>query len=177
MKKVLLAFLLVSDIALAAPLDSIGTFCSSFPDQCRKGTMSLLAAKGTTDDVYYVLEVDPVTGQIPVSATFTPAAPGGRTYADSVRLDYSGTPVTTGAWVELIASTAATINCLNIFDSSGRTLELGTGAAASETRVMIVPPGGLDGCTDLLIPASSRLSIRAISANATVGEIDITGLN
>lgn len=98
-------------------------------------------------------------------------------YSDSVRNAYASTNVTTGAWVQLIASTAATINHLHLFDSCGETLELGTGAAAAETRVFIVPPGGISGVVDLTIAAGTRLSIRAISADCTTGEIDITGLN
>lgn len=101
---------------------------------------------------------------------------GGHAYADSVRNVYSSTNVTTGAWVQLIASTAAVINCITLFDSCGQTLELGTGAAASETRKLIIPPGGLSGCTPLAIPAATRVSIRAISATCSVGELDITAL-
>ncbi len=111
-----------------------------------------------------------------VNASDSPSS-GGRTYADSVRKDYTGGSVTTGAWVQLIASTAATGNCMQLFDSSGVTLELGVGAAASETRVLIIPPGGLDACVPLKIPASSRLSVRAVSATASTGELDITLLN
>lgn len=104
-------------------------------------------------------------------------APANYAYVTSVRNAYASTNVTTGAWVELIASTSAAISRLHIFDSCGQTLELGTGAAASETRVLIIPPGGFDAPVDLAIAASTRVSIRAISANCTTGEIDITGLN
>lgn len=100
----------------------------------------------------------------------------GGAYADSVRNDYTSTNVTTGAWVQLIASTAAVINCITVFDSSGQTLKLGTGAAASETIALIIPPGGLGGCIPLKIAAGTRLSIRAISATASTGELDVTGL-
>lgn len=101
----------------------------------------------------------------------------GRSYADSARNDYTGVNVTTGAWVQLIASTAADINMLYIFDSSGQTLELGTGAAASETRKMIITPGGLPDGVPLRIASGTRVSIRAISATASVGEIDLVGLS
>lgn len=100
-----------------------------------------------------------------------------RSYADSARLVYSSTNVTTGAWVELDSSTAGDFNCLTIFDSSGQTLELGVGAAAAESRVMIIPPGGHDGCIPLRIASGSRLSLKAISGTASSGEINITGLN
>lgn len=101
----------------------------------------------------------------------------GHTYADSVRNDYSIVNVTTGAWVELITSTLFAITRLYVFDSCGQTLELGTGPAASESRVAIIPPGGLDAALELAIAPATRLSVRAISANCTVGELDITGLN
>lgn len=98
-------------------------------------------------------------------------------YADSVRNDYSGTPVTTGAWVQIIASTSDDIRAITLFDSSGQTLELGTGAPASETRLLIIPPGGLDGFIPVGIPVGTRVAVRAISATASVGELNITGYN
>lgn len=101
----------------------------------------------------------------------------GRSYVTSVRNPYNGVPVTTGAWVQLIASTGSTINTFTLFDSSGQTLELGTGAAMSESRKLIIPPGGLDGTVPLAIPSGTRVSVRAISADATVGELDITFFN
>lgn len=109
----------------------------------------------------------------------TDSNPGaGRAYADSVRYTYVTAAVGVTNWVQLIASTAALINCIQLFDSSGQTLELGTGAAASETRVLIIPPGGLDGCVPLKIAASTRIAIRALSATTgAIGEIDISGFN
>ncbi len=97
---------------------------------------------------------------------------GGLGLADSVRNDYTGTNVTTGAFVELIASTAAISKELEIFDSSGETLELATGAAASEVRVAIITPGG-NGRIPIGIAAGTRVSVKAISATASVGELDI----
>jgi len=96
----------------------------------------------------------------------------GRSVVTTVRNDYSSTNVTTGAWVQLIASTASEINELSIFDSSGETLELGTGAAAAETRLMLIFPGG-NGREPVQIPSGTRVSIRAVSATASVGELDI----
>ncbi len=95
----------------------------------------------------------------------------GRAYADSTRLDFSSTNVTTGAWVQLIASTAAASSQLNIFCGTGECLELGTGAAASETRVLLIPPGGFDALIPLTIAASTRVSVRAVSATANTGSL------
>jgi hypothetical protein len=53
---------------------------------------------------------------------------------------------------------------------------LGTGGAGSETRKLIIPPGGISSGVQLAIPAATRLSVRAISGTASVGELDITGM-
>lgn len=102
----------------------------------------------------------------------TPSASTGRTVVTTVRNDYTSTSVTTGAWVQLVASLGAAVNEIEIFDSSGQTLELGTGAAASETRLILVFPGG-NGRVSVSIASGTRISIRAVSATADTGEIDI----
>lgn len=111
-----------------------------------------------------------------VQASNSPAS-AGRSYADSAYLSYSSSNVTTGAWVQLDASTAATFNAIFIFSSCGETLELGTGAAASETRVFLIPPGGIDGPIPLTIASGTRLSLKGVSGNCTSGQISLTGLN
>jgi len=101
-----------------------------------------------------------------------PSYAKGRSVVTFVRNDYSSVNVTTGAYVELIASTGSEINQLEIFDSSGETLKLALGAAASEVDLLLVTPGG-NGIIPVNIPAGTRVSIRAVSATASVGEIDI----
>lgn len=92
-------------------------------------------------------------------------------YVGRIRLVYSSTNVTTGAWVQLLASVGATaVKEIEIFDSSGETLELGIGAAASEVSKSYVFPGG-NGRIPMQIAANARLAIRAVSATANVGEI------
>lgn len=106
--------------------------------------------------------------------TSIPAKPAGLAYADSVQ-KASGT-VTSGAWVQLIASTAAAAQGLMLFDSNGNAWELGIGAALSEVRKLIVPPGGFNGFIPLAIPAGSRVSARALSTTCdyTSSELDLT---
>jgi hypothetical protein len=96
----------------------------------------------------------------------------GESQTETVRNEYGVTPVTTGAWVTLVASLASAIKALEIFDSSGQTLEIGIGGIGSEVRQLLVFPGG-NGKVPCIIPSSTRVSIRAVSANASVGEIDI----
>jgi hypothetical protein len=95
---------------------------------------------------------------------------------DKLRHDYSSVNVTTGAYVQLIASTTGTIRKLEIFDSSGRTLVLATGAAASEVDLLYITPGG-NGTITVTIASGTRLSIKAVSANATAGELVLNTYN
>lgn len=101
-----------------------------------------------------------------------PTSVGGTAAVTHVRNDYTSVNVTTGAYVQLVASTGSTVNAVEIFDSSGQTLLLATGAAASEVDQIIIFPGG-NGRVPLLIASGTRVSIKALSATASVGEIDV----
>ena len=91
--------------------------------------------------------------------------------AKMVRTVYTVTPVTTAAYVELVASTAYIVNHISVFDSSGQVLKLATGAAGAEVDAILIPPGGAD--LPFKIAAGTRLSIKAVSGNATSGEQDL----
>lgn len=88
------------------------------------------------------------------------------------RLDYSSTNVTTSAWVQLVASLQASTDNISIFDSSGQAMELGIGAAGHEVVAFLIPPGG-NGQMDFWIPQGSRISVKAVSATANTGELEI----
>lgn len=118
----------------------------------------------------HVLVKNPDDEPIPVSVTIP--SPQGKQSIALIRNDYSITPVTTAAYVQLLASTTDTINQIQIFDSSGQTLYLAVGPAASEVNQIFIFPGG-NGTVDLLIPSGSRISVKAITATANVGELDI----
>lgn len=90
------------------------------------------------------------------------------------RHDYSS-PVTTAAYTQLVASTSADFKELQIFDSSGQTLVIAIGAAASEVDKLYVFPGG-QGYVKAQIASGSRVSIKAVSATADAGEISINFL-
>jgi len=91
---------------------------------------------------------------------------------ESVDYDHA-VPVTTGAWTELIAATGAITKQLEIFDSSGQLLELGTGAAAAEVRKLLITPGGNDDILGVSIPAGTRISVRAVDADTAAGFLAI----
>lgn len=83
--------------------------------------------------------------------------------------DYAVTPVTTGGYIELSAGLADDIKSIEIFDSSGELLTIALGGAGSEVDTLDVQPGGNDDVKGIDIPAGTRISIKALSANATVG--------
>lgn len=91
------------------------------------------------------------------------------------RYDYSGGSVTTAAYTEVVASTSADFKELQIFDSSGQTLVIAIGAAASEVDKLYIFPGG-NGNIKAQIPSGSRISIKAVSATADAGELAINFL-
>ncbi len=88
-----------------------------------------------------------------------------------VRYDYT-VPVTTAAYTQIVASTAVATKSLQLFDSSGKVLVVAFGAAASEVDQFYIMPGG-NGNVPCEIPAGTRISIKAVDANATSGQLVI----
>lgn len=121
-----------------------------------------------------------------VSPLVTPGNSGGtgimasnccaRVSAGSSRLDYLASPVTTGSWTTLIGSVSASVTNLYVFDSSGETMEIGIGASGSETRIFLVAPGG-PGPVDIVVNAGERISVRAVSNTASIGEIIVNAFS
>ena len=133
------------------------------------GTATSLGQKVMASSIPVVIASDQST--IPVSAI-----QAGNVPYNLVRNVYSSTNVTTAAYVQLVASTSEVTNAVEIFDSSGQTLAIAFGGSGSEVNQFYVYPGG-NGRIPCLIPTGTRVSIIAISANATAGEIDINFYN
>jgi hypothetical protein len=105
-------------------------------------------------------------------STYAPKA-GGKSIGNApYRNDYSSVNVTTAAYVTAVASLTSACTEIEIFDSSGQTMKLAVGAAASEVDQVFIFPGG-NGRIPLAIAAGTRISIRAVSGTANLGEIDI----
>lgn len=100
----------------------------------------------------------------------------GRSSTALARHTYSGGGnVSTSAYTELVTALPDDVNELFIFDSSGQTLVLATGAAGFEVDQIYITPGG-NGSIELAIASGARVSIKAVSANATAGEINVSFL-
>jgi len=88
---------------------------------------------------------------------------GAVTISDDGGLTYSSTTYAPGAWTQLIASTAQNMNMVEIFDSSGNTALLGTGALGFEVALTQIVPGG-NGLIQLRIDAGTRIVARPFIA-------------
>ncbi len=123
---------------------------------------------GNTEDVFNKRALHVKVGNSSLEPI--PVSVYGSTMVTSValcRITYGTTPVSTSAYVELIASLASSVSQVFIFDSSGRTLVIAVGAAGLEVDKLYVVPGG-NGLVPIGIASGSRISIKAVSGNANV---------
>ncbi len=91
-----------------------------------------------------------------------------------IRNAFATTAVTTGAWVELDASLNNQSEILEIFNSSTSILEFSTGASGAEASHIIpmyVLPSGGNGRIRMNLGKNTRLTVRAVDANASAGEL------
>lgn len=124
---------------------------------------------GTTNGVQVVAALPAGSNQIGSVSTVGTAKSNAPVYNV-----YSGTNITTSAYVQLVASTTSTTNKVQIFDTSGQSMILATGGAGSEVDQVYVPAGG-DVFT-LQIPAGTRVAYKALTGNATAGYLIINFL-
>jgi hypothetical protein len=85
------------------------------------------------------------------------------------RIAYGTTPVTTGAYVQVIASAPGSTK-IQVFEGAGESLVVALGGAGAEVDYCYIFPGG-QGDIDVSIPAGTRVSVKAVSANCTSGEL------
>jgi hypothetical protein len=99
-------------------------------------------------------------------ATNSGKAQAGRTSANAPTVTTYGTPITSAAYVTIVASTTSIANLVEIFDSSGVALYFATGGVGSEVNQFVIYPGG-NGQVAFTVPAGTRISYKAVSASAT----------
>ena len=88
--------------------------------------------------------------------------------------------VTTSAYLTLVASTSIAFNKIIASDTTGKIIKLAVGDAGHEVDLFQLPVSGLAllplPSVDT-VPVGSRLSIKAIDANATSGYTVVTLLS
>ena len=101
------------------------------------------------------------------SGSGSSASLSGKTAITKTAITYSGTPVTTSAYSELVASLSDSVTRIHVFHGNDKYLVLAFGGAGSEVDQVYIPPGG--DTLDLAIPSGTRVSVKAVDANATTG--------
>lgn len=92
----------------------------------------------------------------------------GRDRIGELYVDYTLNNVDTISWQVVTLGIALPGDEIDIFDSSGRVMELGIGAPGSETRILLISPGG-NGRLPLKTDPFTSFSIRAVDGNAISG--------
>lgn len=87
-------------------------------------------------------------------------------------IDCSTTSITTAAYVELITSTTSDTKKIQVLDTTGRWTQIATGASASEIPLLIVGPGSVE-IVPAIVPSGTRISVKALDANAITGSFAI----
>lgn len=81
---------------------------------------------------------------------------------------YASTNVTTSAYVTLVASTPYTTCKVVVQDTSTKIIKLAVGSAGNEVDLATAPVSGMY-VLPTCVPASSRISAKAVDASATTG--------
>lgn len=90
--------------------------------------------------------------------------------------DNASDPITTSAYTELIASSAFDLTQIETFETSGNVFVIAFGAIGSESNKYYISRGG-NGISDLAIPTGTRVSVKAVSGDASTGEFVINFLS
>ena len=92
------------------------------------------------------------------------AAYAGR-FAQSIRVNYATTNVTTGAFTQISTAIRTDARAVSIFDSGGGEMILAYGSSGGEQTAMRVFPGGNSGPEPLLLNSGMRLAIKCADSS------------
>ena len=86
--------------------------------------------------------------------------------------NYGSTAVTTGTWVQLVASMPLQSTLTQIYDTSGQVLQLGTGLTSGTVTPLNFYIGrGGNGNTPIQINQGAKVWIKAVTSTANAGDI------
>jgi hypothetical protein len=151
----------------------MGFYAKYPPSYPAIGAVSTVQGEGTPGTpVGGVLSVQGVVGGTPLFVSGF----AGQTSVFLFANNYTTTPVNIGSYLQLVASTTMDVNNVIIWDSSGAASALAVGPAGSEVNQVYFSPGGIQSGVPIFIPAGSRVSLSPVTANATSGDLLVTGL-
>ena len=96
----------------------------------------------------------------------------GRKPVEKIGLNTGVTNITTGAWVQLTAATTKSGSFLDIYNATTKILLLAIGEVGSEVELPVYVYPGISSQLiplDQVIPKGTRISAKALDANATTG--------
>ena len=91
---------------------------------------------------------------------------------EKISINTGVTNITTGAWVQLSAATTKPLSFMEVYNATTKILVLATGVPGSEVELPIYIYPGIGSQIipiDQIIPKGSRISAKAVDANATTG--------
>lgn len=87
----------------------------------------------------------------------------------SVANDCTSTTITAAAYVTMVASLAGACSAIEVFNTTAKAIKLAIGAAASEADIYTLPPGTKSEIIPREIKKATRISAKALGADATTG--------
>lgn len=128
-----------------------------------QATIKAASTAAIATDTSLVVALSPnSTGVVAVTGSSPAATP--------VFNSNSANNITTGAYLQLTASTTVAARSVEVYNQSASSIFFAVGAAASEVNKFIIPPGG-NGLISIAINATSRISVKAVDVNATTGSL------
>jgi hypothetical protein len=92
----------------------------------------------------------------------------------TVQLSFASTNVTTGAWVQLIASLAQACSAIEVFNGSPAMIKIAQGSAGNEVAVpYTILPGGSPSVLPIELSSLARISLETVDQTANTGYIVI----
>jgi hypothetical protein len=93
------------------------------------------------------------------------AGMGQKLASETLFFDYDAHSIDNTAYRQLLASVADDVKSFTWWESSGVPMVIAVGGVGSEVDLFTTPPGGFNGEIPMNIPAGSRLSIKALTAD------------
>lgn len=90
--------------------------------------------------------------------------------------DNTSVTITAAAYVTLAAATSKSISAIEVQNTSAKTIKLALGAAAAEVDFYACAPGVNGIVFPKEIPKGTRISAKAITADATTGALVINSM-
>lgn len=86
----------------------------------------------------------------------------------------SSTNITTGAWLQVSAGGfGQDMGKITYYNGSSSVIQVGSGKSGSEQVVATLYPGSNNIGLETIVPQNSRISFKALDANATSGTVSV----